>query len=134
MIYAVIDTNVLVSALLSNNESSATVIILEKILKSEVIPLYSDEILQEYKNVLSRKKFGFDEKLVDILLNFIAQNGISTLPQNTNIALPDIDDLPFYEVFCAKKDENVFLITGNIKHFPKENSILTPREFLDLLN
>lgn len=55
MIYAVIDTNVLVSALLSNNESSATVIILEKILKSEVIPLYSDEILQEYKNVLSRK-------------------------------------------------------------------------------
>ena len=134
MIYVVIDTNVLVSALLSNNESSATVIILEKILKSEVIPLYSDEILKEYKNVLSRKKFGFDAKLVDILLNFIAQNGISTLPQNTNITLPDIDDLPFYEVFCAKKDENVFLITGNIKHFPKENSILTPREFLDLLN
>lgn len=132
MICAVIDTNVLVSALLSRNNNTATVQVMQKILNKEIMPLYNEIILQEYKAVLSRKKFAFDINLVDTLLNFIIQSGILTLRKKTNIILPDIDDLPFYEVFCAKKDENTYLITGNIKHFPKENNILTPREFLNL--
>lgn len=56
--YVVIDTNVLVSALISKNENSATVQVLERLLNREIIPLYSREILQEYRDVLNRKKFG----------------------------------------------------------------------------
>lgn len=55
--YAVIDTNVLVSALLSSHTDSATVKVVEKIFTSEVIPVFSKEILSEYHEVLKRKKF-----------------------------------------------------------------------------
>ncbi len=53
--YAVIDTNVLVSALLSSRNDTATVVVIEKVFLGEVIPLYSSEILNEYRDVLMRK-------------------------------------------------------------------------------
>lgn len=46
--------------------------------------------------------------------------------------LPDLKDLPFYEVVMEKRDDGAYLVTGNIKHFPKEPYIVTPREFLDI--
>lgn len=57
--YAVIDTNVLVSALLSPRDDSATVRVIEKVLAGEIIPIYSNDISHEYRDVLSRKKFNF---------------------------------------------------------------------------
>ena len=57
--YAVIDTNVLVSALLSSHDNAATVQVVGKLFSGEVIPLLSEEILREYAEVLKRKKFGF---------------------------------------------------------------------------
>ena len=62
---AVIDTNVLVSALLSGKDDAATVQILGKVLSSEVIPVYSNVITKEYREVLSRKKFGFSGDMID---------------------------------------------------------------------
>ena len=59
MVYAVIDTNVLVSSLLTAHADSATVIIWNKITDGEIIPLYNYEILDEYSAVLSRPKFRF---------------------------------------------------------------------------
>ena len=103
---------------------------LENVLNGKITALYSDEIFDEYKSVLARKKFNFSPNLVEILLNFIKQNGICITPKSTGVKLIDNDDLPFYEVFYAKKSKNAFLITGNIKHFPKDDFILTPREFL----
>ena len=70
-VFAVIDTNVIVSALLSPLQDSATVIIREKIEDGTVVPLFNDEILNEYKTVLSRSKFGFPECLVIELLETI---------------------------------------------------------------
>jgi predicted nucleic acid-binding protein len=55
--YAVIDTNVLVSALLSSHDDSATVLVVGKLFSGEVIPLFSDEIIKEYNEVLRRKNF-----------------------------------------------------------------------------
>lgn len=75
--YAVIDTNVLVSALLSSNPEAATVQLAARMLGGEIIPVYSDEILQEYQEVLGRKKFGFDPVLIDNLLNAVKKYGIS---------------------------------------------------------
>ena len=59
MIYAVIDTNVLVSALLSPHPDAATVQVVSAISKSRFRPLYNKEILVEYREVLNRQKFTF---------------------------------------------------------------------------
>lgn len=51
----VIDTNIIVSALLSKHADASTVKVLEALYKSQIIPLYNDEILCEYNEVLRRK-------------------------------------------------------------------------------
>lgn len=132
--YAVIDTNVLVSALLSSNPEAATVQLAARMLGGEIIPVYSDEILQEYQEVLGRKKFGFDPVLIDNLLNAVKKYGISVFPHSTGTVLPDMKDLPFYEVVMEKRDDDAYLVTGNLKHFPIEPFIITARQMLDILD
>ena len=78
--FVVIDTNVLVSALLSSKKDSATVQIMEKVFKKEIIPLYSKEILDEYINVLHRKKFNFSENVVNYMIRAIENFGILKNP------------------------------------------------------
>lgn len=65
-LYAVIDTNVLVSALYAKNPDSATFQVIEKIFAREIIPMYNDEILQEYGEVLRRPKFSFWKKTLSL--------------------------------------------------------------------
>ena len=96
--YAVIDTNVLVSALLSSHDDAATVLVVGKLFSGEVIPLFSDEILNEYNEVLRRTKFHFSEETVNILLRTIERFGERIVPSPTSVLLPDMKDLPFYEV------------------------------------
>ena len=134
MICAVIDTNVLVSALLSENPESATVQVLRKILKGEIVPLFSRDIMSEYSSVLRRSKFGFDPETVDILLTAISEKGIEIDPNPTGATLPDMFDLPFYEVAVEKRDESAYLVTGNLKHFPKEPFIVTARQLLEIMD
>ena len=55
----VIDTNVLVSALLTRNPESPTRRIYDYVDSGDIMPLYNDEIIREYKEVLSREKFHF---------------------------------------------------------------------------
>jgi hypothetical protein len=43
-------------------------------------------------------------------------------------------DVPFYEVVLEKRTEDAFLVTGNIKHFPNDPFIVTPRELLNILD
>lgn len=131
--YAVIDTNVLVSALLSSNAASATVQVFKKTIMGEIIPLYSNIIMQEYREVLHRKKFNFSDEKIEFLLSFIEKYGVLINPNSSEIELPDMKDLPFYEVALEKQDDSSYLVTGNIKHFPKEPFIVTPRELLDIL-
>lgn len=66
--YAVIDTNVLVSALLSSKNDTATVQVLGKVITGEIIPVYSNDITKEYREVLSRRKFGFSADLIQEML------------------------------------------------------------------
>ena len=69
----VIDTNVIVSAFLSSHEDASTVLVLKKLYKKEILLYYSKKILEEYKDVLNRKKFGFDKKEINRFINFILQ-------------------------------------------------------------
>ena len=131
--YAVIDTNVLVSSLLAKSADVATVQIMEKVIVGKIVPLYSKEIISEYREVLNRKKFNFSKKLVDYLINAIEKFGILVEPQKLEIDFIDLKDLPFYEVVMDKENEDSYLVTGNIKHFPKKPFIVTPRELINIL-
>ena len=131
-IYAVIDTNVIVSALLSHYNDTATVVIMRKIIRGEVIPLYNESILNEYIEVLNRKKFSFTESMISATLKVIIDYGIILDSIESDVSLPDPKDLVFYEVALSKDDS--FLVTGNIKHFPKKPFIVTPTEMLAIIN
>lgn len=131
--YAVLDTNVLVSALLSAHDDAATVRVLDKFFEGEVIPLYSDEILREYHEVLGREKFHFAPALISTLLAAVRKFGVCVVPSPTGEVLPDMKDLPFYEVVMERRDDDAYLVTGNMKHFPLKKFIVTPKEFLEIL-
>ena len=130
-VYAVFDTNILVSALISRRSDTAVVLALETMLSGEVIPLYNDEILQEYEEVLHREKFDLPESLVDAIIRQIKKDGIASERIHTDETFPDLTDIVFYEVALSKEDS--FLVTGNIKHFPKNPIVVTPSEFLKLI-
>ena len=132
--YAVIDTNILVSAMMSRHDDSATVQIVSKMIQGEIIPIYSDEILNEYSEVLYRKKFQFSPELIQYILSAIKLYGMNVMPVSTEEILLDMKDLPFYEVVYAKKDDGAYLITGNLKHFPIKPFIVTARQMLDIIN
>lgn len=133
--YAVIDTNVLVSALLSRRADSATVLLVERMLIGDLIPVYSTDIMYEYSEVLKRRKFRFDVEQIDYLLSAISHFGLMIEPSPTGEILPDMKDLPFYEVVMEKRQTNdAYLVTGNQKHFPNRTFIVTPKEMLDILS
>ena len=133
--YSIIDTNVLVSALLKRGSIPSK--ILELVFEGVIAPIFSESILREYKTVLNRPKFHFPTELVD---NFIigmekCSRIIEPKPQKFDkTELPDIGDWKFYELlqYC-QKSETTYLVTGNIKHFPDESSIVTPHQMIDIV-
>lgn len=68
----------------------------------------------------------------NVLVSYIEQNGINVKPTPTYEMLIDIKDLPFYEAVMATRNESV-LVTGNLKHFPERDYIITPRQLIDIL-
>ena len=122
----VIDTNVLVSALLSKDGNPAKIISL--VLDGTIIPCYDYRIICEYRDVLKRPKFGFSDGEINSLLNWFEAIGQTVIAKTVNIKFEDEEDKKFYEV--AKYCDAV-LITGNLKHFPKEDKIMNPIEFLN---
>ena len=131
MIYAVIDTNVFVSALFSKNINVATVKVLDAIFQGKIVPLYNDEIIAEYEEVLHRSKFHFTPSLVNKYLKSICKMGISSERVHSDEVFPDQDDVVFYEVALSKED--AYLVTGNTKHFPKTPIVVTPAEMTEIL-
>lgn len=122
----VIDTNVIVSALLSPHGNSAR--ILDLILLGEITPVFDDRILAEYREVLSRGKFGFEKEDVSNLLDLFLDEGESVIVPPLGLNLEDPDDAPFLEV--AEHTSCDYLITGNSRHFPESSRTVTPATFL----
>ena len=100
---------------------------------SEIIPLYSRKIIEEYKEVLSRKKFSFDIGIINYTLALIISRGIEIDPKPSGIKLIDMNDLVFYEVVLEKKKDGAYLITGNKKHFPNDPIVVTAAEFIEII-
>jgi putative PIN family toxin of toxin-antitoxin system len=130
---AVVDTNVIVSALLSKKEDAATVQVLRAMLKGKFTPLYHEEILAEYEEVLRRPKFHLSENVIRTVISAVKRYGIEVFPQPTGEILIDMDDLVFYEVAMEKRTDNAYLVTGNQKHYPIKDFIVTPAEMLEIL-
>ena len=131
-IYAVIDTNVIISALLSHYDDAATVQTIKRVISGDIVPIYNDDIINEYLTVLHRSKFNFSESLITDTIKVIIDFGISTERLESSIVLPAPKDLVFYEVALSVDDS--FLVTGNIKHFPKKPFIVTPAEMLTIID
>ncbi len=130
--YAVLDTNVLVSAMLK--EGSLPWQVLKEALDGCIIPLLNGDILNEYGEVLLRKKFGFSESAIVKLITELPKRAVFINAEPINENLPDPNDAVFYEVVMSAQDkENSFLVTGNLKHFPAKSFIVTPREMLDII-
>lgn len=130
--YAVIDTNVLVSAMLKWNSVPGN--ILELALTGPIVPILNEHIAKEYREVLARPKFHFTETIIHDLLENIQKRGIYMDADPIDIELPDPKDRVFYEVTMeGRKTTNAYLVTGNIKHFPVKPFIVTPREMLDII-
>ena len=133
-VYAVIDTNVIISALISKNPDSAVVKVMNEVLDGRITPLYHDDIIAEYKEVLGRKKFHLDKELIDVVIGSVITNGIEVFPKPTGEIFVDMDDLIFYEVAMEKRDDNTYLVTGNMKHYPLKEFIVTPSQMIDILD
>ena len=132
--YAVFDTNVLVASLLTKHPDSPTALVVNAISEEKLIPLYNDEILPEYDDVLHRAKFPFSNDAIQNIMRVIQQFGLAVSPSPTGEVLPDMDDLVFYEVVMEKrKADDAYLITGNLKHFPTREYIVTPAEMMSIL-
>lgn len=133
--YAVFDTNVLVSSLLTKRTDTATAMVVDAISAGDIVPLYNADILDEYDEVLHRAKFPFSETSIQKILTMIQTMGIEVFPESSSgEVLPDMDDIVFYEVVMEKRADDAYLITGNIKHFPRREYIVTPAEMMELLN
>jgi len=132
MIYAVIDTNVIVSALITHNQAAATVAVVEHLLSGEITPIYNEEILNEYDEVLHRPKFKLSHNDIRTLLDYIEVIGIQANRMKYDDEMPDEKDRPFYEVSLSKDDS--YLVTGNLKHFPSTPKVVSPSEMIDILS
>ena len=130
MIYAVIDTNVIVSSLLTRNHDSATARVMNAVYEGKVMPLVCDEILGEYEEELHRAQLKLDPAKCDYILSLIRDQAEPMHPVHTDASMPDEDDRIFFEIALAGQD--VFdsrLVTGNIKDYPKADFVVSPSEF-----
>lgn len=128
---AVIDTNILVSALLTHGGVPAQLIVAMR--SQTLTPVVSESILAEYAEVLSRPKFSFAKDRVASLLEDMKGLALFLKPQPIPLQdLPDPDDAPF---IAAALTAGCVIITGNSKHFPPKTGVetLSPAEALTRL-
>lgn len=123
----ILDTNVLVLALL--NPSGPPASVLNLALDRSVILLLDNRILFEYEDVLRRNRFSFPAYTADAVLDIFKTSALLVNPAPTSLKFVDDDDKPFYE--AAVSGEAKYLVTGNKSHFPKKPIVVAPRQFLD---
>jgi len=128
----VVDTNVLVSALIRSEGIPAR--ILDVILSRQAKSVLDHRIYLEYEEVLLRPEFGFSRELVDDLLDFLWLSSERVRVATMSVELPDADDTKFLEVAMTASAD--FLITGNLRHFPARQRhgvhVVSPREWWEL--
>ena len=127
----VLDTNVLVSALLRPDSIPGRIV--DLVLAEQVTLALDHRIFAEYQSVLFRPEFSFSSDQVGALLEFVWRAGEMVDAMPLPIHLPDPDDVMFIEVAVSALASA--LVTGNLKHFPASQRqgvrVLAPREWLE---
>lgn len=129
---AVLDTNVIVSAVLRTHGPCARIV---DVLAGGAFDLCVDQrILSEYDSVLRRPELGIASGDVQAVMELLRHVALPVAAAPLPVRLPDPDDLLFLEVAAAA---DAFLTTGNARHFPKKSragvTVVSPKEFLELL-
>ena len=128
----VLDTNVLVSALLSPDGPPARVLAL--VAARRVDLLVDDRILAEYDRVLRRPKFSMAPRAVGELVQQLEALAEYVAPAPCPATLPDPGDVKFLE--CARAGLADCIVTGNPRHFPRRACrgirVLSPAEFVSM--
>jgi putative PIN family toxin of toxin-antitoxin system len=130
----VLDTNVLISAGIGRPGPPARIID-EWVLGGQIQVLTCPRILREYRDVTARDKlrrYGFPPRWLD----FMIMNSLQLPdPHEWPHPLPDPTDAPF---LALAKISGAWLVTGNLKHFPKSSRdgviVLSPTDYLAHLN
>jgi len=126
----VLDTNVLVSGLLSPFGAPGDIVMMTAAGVLEVC--YDGRILSEYREVLLRPKFGFKEDDIEEFLEQVESCGYAAAPKPLIHRLPDLSDEPFLEIALGGKVS--CLISGNLKHYPvksrKKMPVISPADFI----
>lgn len=134
MIRVVLDTNVVVSALISPFGNEALVV--HAIQTGRIVPCYSRAIAEEYSGVLKRPKFDFAPEVIEGLMNLLSSTGELVNPRRRRRLSPDPNDDDF--IACAMAAKADFLITGNKRHFPAHSygsaRVVTARELIECLS
>ncbi|MDR2381235.1 MAG: putative toxin-antitoxin system toxin component, PIN family [Bifidobacteriaceae bacterium] len=128
VVRAVLDTNAVVSAILSPFGAPAR--LLNLVLAGPVLPCYDGRILAEYRDVLARPKFAIAPRVSMALVSRIAHIGLAVTPTPVTVWLPDNDDRAFVEVAEAAA---ATLVTGNPRHFPAIQRATSVAAFLTQL-
>ena len=114
MIRAVIDTNVLVSALIAPSGNEALIVL--AVSQGMIRPCFSEPILEEYAIVLGRPRFAFPPDTIESLIAMFQSKGVLYQPVISGVISPDPADTKF--LHCAQAAKADFIITGNKKDFP----------------
>ena len=132
MIPVVIDTNILVSALLQPEGLPAAVLICA--LSGQVQLCVSDIVFAEYDDVIRRPQFKRPLEVIEGALQSIRALALWVKPRFTVVECSDPDDNIFLE--CAQAAVADYLVTGNRRHFPsrwKKTQVISARELIALL-
>lgn len=125
----VIDTNVIVSGVLKAGSKPGR--ILDLLLDGGFEAVASEELLDEYREVLARPKFGFSRQLVEALVVGIrAQCDIVTAIPQDNALSPDPNDQKIIDLAITAQ---AAIVTGNIKHFETYTRTMTPAQMMQAL-
>ena len=131
MIYAVIDTNVLVAAAKSHKPNSSASRVLSLVFSGIIQPLVCDEILEEYEGILNLPVLAIPQEKASAILSKFKEDSIYPGRTHSDEKLPDPTDQVFYEISLSVED--AYMVTNNKKHFPEKPIVVTPSEFLVLL-
>jgi putative PIN family toxin of toxin-antitoxin system len=130
MIRVVLDTNILISALLTP-QGPPTQVFLMTILQPDTQLCVSADIYAEYEDVIRRPRLHRTRSEIEAALRAVRENGLWVIPRDKVRACSDPDDDIFLE--CAQAASAHYIVTGNTKHFPVtwgSTRIVTARQFL----
>jgi putative PIN family toxin of toxin-antitoxin system len=124
----VLDTNILISGLITRAGNCARII--DMVFRHELEMICNDKIMDEYSEVTSRSKLQrfFDIEAAKEILSLLSKLKIFFEPVASTIDLRDEDDRIFYD---TAKQSSAILITGNLRHFPPEDFIMSAHDFLE---